>query len=594
MTHILLEEMALINCAEKKRKKLYHGNSTDCSTMDILCTNEVLLTGKKLTDTMAELDESFEAIEASGCDVGSSSKQVQDDDDQDDEVDEEEEKEYAAIKYLLHMGGSSTVNRSTVIASPSAQSPCSTFGSTEITTSSKVRPWLQVRGDLQRILASRVRSAELSNEEDGTLKKQLQLVEENAKQEKTGVEEFEDGLMIQESRRMFGEGLIFKDIPDWCPGEEVLNPRAWMLPELDPELLQVSETLRLVLELHIVPDQWPNETVVTKQDHRFHGNPCIWELLFRIMATSAHKDTCRQAFQTLCGLNCYARCLWPFPQWVPTFFQLIRTLVTLGATPASLFPAVGFHPVFPTDLHRLDILADQHGVSSPGKNICNPPGLYFLAQYLTLCIHHEINVFSKREHVLLVALCARLMLQRGMDLETLCALRQLLSLLLTKFDSWLSKCSELAGCLSHLSDNHHNLLELVLSLPCQAPRDRELQVLTGLGVISRLLLGDKSTVPSKFKLSLLVPLLSKMRPSALQHLIQSTSNEETNVFEPYLMKLLEYLQFFVLEDIHHPHFLYRSKLKMLISSMKCRWRETLDSMALSQGKIYNFFTTAKK
>uniref|UniRef100_UPI003590086D uncharacterized protein isoform X1 n=1 Tax=Myxine glutinosa TaxID=7769 RepID=UPI003590086D len=523
--------MALINCAENKVEKLCHGNFSDCSTMEILCTNKVSLTGRKLA--MTELAESFEPTEVSGCDVGPSSKQVQEDyEDQDEEEegedDEEEEGHYAAIKSLLHIGESRMANS----FSSSAQSPCSTLGSTEITTSSKVRPWQQICGDLERILASRVRAAEVQNEKGGTLKEQLKLVEENVKQEKIEVEEYEDVFMIQQSERVSREEFLFKDIPDWCPGEEVLDPRAWMSAELDPKLLQTSEQLRLVLELQIMPDQWPKETVITKQDDRFHGNhSCFRELLFRIMATSAHKDTCRQAFQTLCGLNCYAGCLWPFPQWVPTFFHLIRTMVALGATPTSLFPAVGFHPVFSTCLPSLDILADQHGVSSPGKDACNPPGLYFLVQYLTLCIYHEIKVFSKREHVLLVALCARLMLQRGLDMETLCALRQLLSLLLTKFDSWLSQCSELAGCLSHLSDNHHNLLELVLSLPCQAPRDRELQVHTGLAVISRLLLGDKSTVPSKFKLSLLLPLLSKIRPSALQHLIQSPSNEETNKFE---------------------------------------------------------------
>ncbi|XP_056147972.1 SMC5-SMC6 complex localization factor protein 2 [Lampris incognitus] len=367
------------------------------------------------------------------------------------------------------------------------------------------------------------------------------------------------------------------------------------------------------------------------------SSPCppqVTRFLFKMMSVHTERLISEQMLEALFDIACKAACeivknqSQCFEVWVPTVADVVLVLMNMGVPFITLFPLENLQPPFTEG----DLLEDIHISSeSPSRHaeLCHFPthNCTNILKYLAYCTSLCPQAYSDYELLLLLTVVSKVGLEVELALQPSVDLNVLQWHVINNIRDWENMLPKICLALTDLTDDHHNMCQLVHLLPVNI-RGKELRRHLGLCMISKLLDGSCTYRPNckDFKLSDLGRYLPRMQPSTLLRGVLSSSrksnkeqeeedmvvldeqsyylcyslltlaNEVSNFYfdsphqKEQLLLLCSQLERYITSDIRESEkHLYRTKVKDLVARIHTKWQVLLQRTRPLHGKLYDYW-----
>ncbi|XP_068183167.1 SMC5-SMC6 complex localization factor protein 2 isoform X3 [Antennarius striatus] len=363
--------------------------------------------------------------------------------------------------------------------------------------------------------------------------------------------------------------------------------------------------------------------------------PCpiaVTSFLFKMMSVHPERMVSEKILQALCDIACTAAYQivkngsQKFKVWVPSLADMALVLLNMGAAFVTLFPFEDLQPAF-TEGDLLDcVFIKSEDPSSNTEQIPFPEHNYNnILKYLSYCMALCPRAYSDDELLLLLTMLGRVNMDTRLILQSSVELYPLQYKIVNNIRDWNTMLPRVCLAMTDVTDDHHNMCQLVQLLPDNT-RGKELRQHLSLSMISKLLDGHCTYRPTENQIQLndLRPYLRRMRPTTL---LQSTlsscrrsqkivedmgsldqqsyylcyslltlANEASNfqIFPAHqkeqLLLLCTELEIHVKCDIRESQkCLYRSKVKDLVARIYTKWQILLRRTRPLHDKLYDYW-----
>lgn len=360
-----------------------------------------------------------------------------------------------------------------------------------------------------------------------------------------------------------------------------------------------------------------------------HQSPCptqVSDFLFKMMSVHDEMMVSDGMLQALCDIACTAACQRvntenEFKVWVPSLADVTLILMNMGAAFVTLYPFENLQPPFTEgDLMedhcvKTDSSSNKDHTTFPEHNYNN------MIKYLSYCMGLCPHAYSDEELLLLLTVVGRISLDQQLILQSTINLYPLQYRVVNNFRDWGAMLPRICLALADVTDDHHNMCQLVQLLPYNK-RGKQLRQHLSLCMISKLLDGNCTYKPEKnpLQLSELRPFIPRMRPSTLEVMLNSSGSRQENEEEsldqqtfylcyslltltnevsnfPFysrhqkeqLLLLSHDLETHVKSDIRENGlWLYRSKVKDLEARISTKWHMLLKRTRPLNDKLYDW------
>ncbi|XP_029030819.1 SMC5-SMC6 complex localization factor protein 2 [Betta splendens] len=395
----------------------------------------------------------------------------------------------------------------------------------------------------------------------------------------------------------------------------VVNPQGAAQKTLlwsSPAQLRLHVTIGLFQEAY-------NNSICPAQVTRF---------LFKMMSVSSERLVSEMMLQALCDIACsaaYHRVKngnQDFKVWVPSLADVTLVLMNMGVAFVTLFPFDDLQPSFTEG----DLLENEHvtiETTSSNKDLSIFPehNCNNMLKYLFYCLDLCPRAYSDDELLLLLTVVGRIGLDPRLILKSSVVKYQLVD----NIRNWDNMLPRICQAYTDLTDDHHNMCQLVQMLP-DSTRGWQLRQHVSLSMISKLLDGNCTYRPTEkeLQLSKLRPYLPRMKPSTIRRALLTAPSKsqkdeedmatldqqayylcyslltlvnEASNFPCFPAQQKEQLLFLCSElethvkcDIRESEkCLYRCKVKDLVTRIYIKWQMLLRKTRPLHGKLYDYW-----
>ncbi|XP_067857163.1 SMC5-SMC6 complex localization factor protein 2-like [Heptranchias perlo] len=266
----------------------------------------------------------------------------------------------------------------------------------------------------------------------------------------------------------------------------------------------------------------------------YGSRPCpqpVLQWLFQLMSVHTNSFVSLRAFKALWEVSTEAitqaasTANRETELWSPSVQEIVTAFVNLGASFTALFPLTHLQPDFTmADLKSLRPLDKINGTGNESLGAAEPifkslpvTNLLNVFKFLTLCAAAKPHWYSDGELLLLIVMLCQASLDARLCNVPSVDLQGLLQRMLDDIQEWDKVMAELCAALSSLSAHHHDLLNVVKSLPDTSIRGRQLQRHLSLAVIGKLVGRKDECKPAQgdVQISALCHFLRRMKPACI-------------------------------------------------------------------------------
>ncbi|XP_068597601.1 SMC5-SMC6 complex localization factor protein 2 [Brachionichthys hirsutus] len=364
-------------------------------------------------------------------------------------------------------------------------------------------------------------------------------------------------------------------------------------------------------------------------------SPCpnaVARFLFKMMSVHHESVVSEKILQALCDIACTAAYQivqngsQTFKVWVPTLADMTLVLLNMGAAFVTLFPFEDLQPAFTEGDLLEGVCIKSESPSCNKEQITFPEHNYnSILKYLSYCMALCPRAYSDDELLLLLTVLGKVNMDTRLILQSSVELYPLQCKMVNNVRDWNTVLPRICLALTDLTDDHHNMCQLVQLLP-ENTRGKELRQHLSLSMISKLLDGNCTYRPTESQLQLrdLRPYFCRMRPTVLLRGMLSSSRRsrkdkedtasldqqsyylcyslltlanEASSFQIFparqkeqLLLLCTELEIHVKCDIRESEkCLYRSKVKDLVARIYTKWQIRLRRMKPLHDKLYDYW-----